>query len=233
MSFVLISLFSQSQSYKVISEKLNIRNGPGTQYEILHQLELGNEVRVLEKNSSGWWKIQYSNINGYVAGKNLKEENYDDWEKKSYKSGTTPDCENISPEYDYEIDNYLKIQVGYNTDVVVKLMQKSQTEDKCIRVVYINSGDTYYVKNIPEGLYYLKIAYGKDYRQTIVNKKCKIKFIKNPIYEMGDNLLDFNIVKTNEGISIPYFELSLDVITTTETGKEFKTGNISEDQFNN
>jgi putative component of toxin-antitoxin plasmid stabilization module len=229
----IISNFSFSQSYKVISEKLNIRNGQGTQFEILHQLEFGNEVRVLEKNASGWWKIQFLEIIGYVASKNLKEENYETWDKKSYASGTTPDCENISPEYDYKIDNYLKIQVGNNTDVVVKLMQKSQIEDKCIRVVYINSGETYDIKNIPEGLYYLKIAYGKDYRQTIVNKKCKFKFIKSPIYEKSNNILDFNKIKTSEGYEIPSYGLDLDVITTYVDGDVFNSGNISEEEFNN
>jgi hypothetical protein len=231
--FSIIISLGFSQNYKVNSEKLNIRSGPSTKFEILHQLTFGEEVLVVEKNQSGWWKIKYSNINGFVASKNLKEENYNDWEKKTYISGTTPDCENITPEYDYKIDNYLKIQVGGGTDVVVKLMQKSHTEAKCIRVVYINSGDTYYIKNIPEGLYYLKIAYGKDYRQSIVNNKCKIKFIQNPIYEKGSKVLDFYVKTDNNGISVPSFELKLDVITKSTKDENFNTGNISEEEFNN
>lgn len=231
--FSIIISLGFSQNYKVNSEKLNIRSGPSTKFEILHQLTFGDEVLVVEKNPSGWWKIKYSNLNGYVAGKNLKEENYNDWEKKTYISGTKPDCENITPEYDLDIDNYLKIEVGTNTDVVVKLMKKSTIDDKCIRVVYINAGDTYFVKNIPQGLYYLKIAYGKDYRQNIVNNKCKIKFIQNPIYEKGTNLLDFNFLTDDNGISVPSFELKLDVTTMTAKDENFNTGNISVEEFNN
>jgi hypothetical protein len=63
----------------------------------------------------------------------LKRSEYADWEKKNYSSGSTPDCENITPEYDNELENYLQIQVGNNTDVVVKMMRKSIYGDRCIR----------------------------------------------------------------------------------------------------
>lgn len=227
-----INAYTQTETYAVKIEVLNIRSGPGMNYKIVGQLHKGELVEVLEKNESGWWSIQYSNGTYYVFGSNLKRSEYADWDSKNYSSGSTPDCENISPEYNNELDNYLKIQVGTKTDVVVKLMRQSPYEDKCIRVVYINGGDTYYLRHIPEGIYYLKIAYGKDYRQGIVDNKCYIKFIRNALYERGTETMDFNIIKTAQQVSIPYFELFLDVVTTTDANR-FETGNISEAEFNN
>jgi len=232
--FLLIcsNIFSQTETYTVTSGILNIRNGQGTQYSILHQLSAGDQVEVIEKNQSGWWQVQFSEFKGYVFAKYLKRDEYADWEKRSYASGTTPDCENVSPEYDKDLDNHLKIQVGSNTDVVVKMMRKTSYGDRCIRVVYVNSGDIYYMRNIPEGIYYLKIAYGKDYRQSIVDGKCYIKFIKSAQYEKGSETMDFTVIKTEQRTSVPYFELFLDVVTTTNANK-FQTGNISEAEFNN
>jgi fermentation-respiration switch protein FrsA (DUF1100 family) len=55
------------------------------------------------------------------------------------------------------------------------------------------------MKNIPEGYYYLKIAYGKDYRKGIVNNQCQIQFTKDAVYEKGTETLDFNKVKKPNG----------------------------------
>lgn len=44
--------------------------------------------------------------------------------------------------------------------------------------------------------------------------------------------MDFNVVNTARGTSIPYFELFLDIISTTNENK-FRTGDISEAEFNN
>lgn len=228
---VYFNVYSQAEKYTA-TDNLNVRSGPGTQFEVIHKLMKGEEVEVIKKNESGWYQIKLSNISGYVSEKYLKPDLYAEWQKKTYVSGSTPDCENVSPEYDYKIDNHLKIQVGSNTDVVVKMMRKTISGDKCIRVVYINARDTYFMKNIPEGDYYLKIAYGKDYRQSVVDGKCFIKFVKNAQYEKGNEIMDFNVLKTARGTSIPYFELFLDMISTTSENN-FKTGDISEAEFNN
>lgn len=223
---------AQSEKYTVVSNLLNVRSGPGTEFKVEYRLPLETEVEVLQKSKSGWWLIEFSGLKGYVFAKYLKPDKYADWEKKTYNSGSTPDCENVIPEYDYDLENHLKVEVGSHTDVVIKMMRKTSFGDKCIRVVYVNTGDTYYMKNIPEGLYYLKIAYGKDYRQGVVDGKCYIKFVDNAIYEKGKDILDFNVIRTSRGTKVPYFELFLDVVTTTNAN-QFKTGNISEAEFNN
>ncbi len=230
-----------NEQYLVNSQTLNMRSGPGKEYTIITTLSMGDAVTIIEKNDDGWWHVEYYGTQGYVFSSLLKIDPYSDWEKKNYQTGVTPECENVTPKYDYELDNYLRINVGSGTDVVVKLMKIGYYEDECIRIVYVRSGDTYEIKNIPEGRYYLKIAYGKDYREKIVDNICYVKFMKNAQYEKGSEILDFNKIKQpNERIgnsiyenwSVPSFELSLDVIVTKGTKSTFKSNDISEAEFN-
>jgi hypothetical protein len=120
-------------------------------------------------------------------------------------------------------------------------MKKNYYEDECIRIVYVRSKDTYEIRNIPEGRYYLKIAYGKDYRQKVVDNQCYVKFMQNAQYEKGVEVLDFNKIKQPdkkigneiyENWNVPSFELSLDVIVTKGTKSTFKSNDISEAEFN-
>ena len=165
-------------------------------------------------------------------------EKYSDWDSKNYETGSNPGCYNFTPRYNKSLNNRLEISVGYKTDVVVKLINIATK--KCIRYVYIRGGDIFKIKNIPEGSYFLKIAYGKDWRQKVINGKCKGKFILNPIYEKGDEILDFKKIyegiKTDEKSSyrsyqVSSYSLKLDVITT-DVSQQFQTSGISEDEFN-
>jgi hypothetical protein len=152
------------------------------------------------------------------------------WEEKGMENGLMPSCYNFKPKNDKSIDNNLEINVGGGTDVVVKLMNLKSK--KCIRYVFINSGSTYQIRNIPQGVYYLKIAYGKEWLSKIENNQCVGKFIRNPMYEKGEDILDFTIQKTNGGYSIPSFRLSLDVVSSN-LSNSFSSHNISETDFNN
>lgn len=152
------------------------------------------------------------------------------WEEKGMENGLMPSCYNFKPKSDKSIDNNLEINVGGGTDVVVKLMNIKS--EKCIRYVFINSGSSYQIRNIPQGVYYLKIAYGKEWLSKIENNQCLGKFIRNPMYEKGEDIMDFTIQKTYEGYSIPSFRLSLDVISSN-LSNSFSSHNISETDFNN
>jgi hypothetical protein len=151
----------------------------------------------------------------------------DGWNDKKITNGVLPNCYNFSPKYS-NIDNSLNIIVGGGTDVAIKLMNLENNE--CIRYVFVHSGTSYKIKKIPEGVYYLKIAYGKDWLSRIVEGRCVGKFIRNPNYEKGDDLFDFNLTKTNEGISIPSYQLHLDVKTSNSS--TFESSSISESEFN-
>jgi curved DNA-binding protein CbpA len=150
------------------------------------------------------------------------------WEETQINNGQFPSCYNFTPKKS-NIDNYLEVQVGGGTDVAIKLMNLET--DKCIRYVFINSGTTYRIRNIPEGTYYLKIAYGKEWFSKVENGQCVGKFIRNAMYEKGEDIMDFNLKHASDSYKIPSFQLKLDVIAST-TMNSFNAQNISENEFN-
>jgi len=226
-------LFAQSvEQYVVSSKTLNMRNGAGKDYEVISTLSQGDAVTVIDKSENGWWYVDFNGRQGYVFAQLLVKDQNIAWKKRQYESGESPECENINPQYDYKLDNYLKVNVGSHTDVVIKLMKKQYSGDICIRIIFIRSTESYYLKNIPEGTYYLKIAYGSDWRQKIVDQQCYGKFMKNAQYEIGKDIIDFRVIHNNDGDRIPCFELSLDIIVSDRKESTFKSSDISEAEFN-
>ena len=152
------------------------------------------------------------------------------WEETQVKNGQLSSCYNVAPKKG-EIDNYLEVHVGGGTDVVIKMMNIETS--KCVRYVFVNSGTTYRIKNIPEGLYYLKIAYGKEWLSKTENGKCVGKFIRNPIYEKGTDILNYKVRPMGEEgeYDVPSYRLDLDVVSTDFTNS-FTSHHISENDFN-
>jgi len=235
--FFIISLFSfqfnlslaQSSDYIVDTQTLSLRVKPGKGHEVVHIINGGESVIVLKKLKSGWWQVRHRDAVGYVMGSYLSTSDasrYKGWGTTSLKSGDKPDCFKFSPVYNKEIDNNLKITVGPNTDVVIKLMKKRTNE--CIRYVYIRSRDVVYIRNIPQGVYYLKVAYGRDWRQKVIDGKCFCKFMQNAQFEKSKETFDFRIVMTDDDYQIPSYEISLDVIN----GRTPWSNRISEKEFN-
>jgi hypothetical protein len=150
------------------------------------------------------------------------------WQEQDIQNGQLPSCYNFKPQKG-SVNNYLEVYVGSGTDVSIKIMNLNT--DKCIRYVFINSGSTYTINNIPEGRYYLKIAYGKNWLSKVESGQCIGKFIKNPMYEKGEDIMDFNIQHSADGYSIPSFKLQLDVVSSG-ISNSFSSQNISENEFN-
>jgi curved DNA-binding protein CbpA len=176
------------------------------------------------------------NGNLYQSEK-TKMEDYADWDEGGYSTGNTPGCYSFKPKYDLSLDNELTISVGYNSSVAIKLINSHN--GKCIRYVYISAGENYPMRNIPEGRYYTKIAYGKEWKEKYSNGKCKAKFTVNNIYKKGTKILDFFKIPTGtkqEGdkeyqtYDLPSFKLSLDVIVDNNSDK-FQSNEIDEDDF--
>jgi hypothetical protein len=151
------------------------------------------------------------------------------WVSEEPMNGNMSDCYNYRKKFG-NIDNYLTINVGGNTNVVVKLMDNST--DLCIRYVYVNQSSSYTIRKIPEGIYYLKIAYGFNWMTQTDEGNCIGKFTKSALYEKGTDLLDYNVIETVDGTSIPSYEISLDV-HASNIQNEFNSTNISENEFNN
>ncbi len=251
-TFTLLVIFLSShtaqaqESYVVKGNSVNIRETPNSAGKVLGRISGGEVVSVTNSSNSEWWLISYYGTEGYISSKYLirleESGKYKGYEKVSANTGDSPNCENIKPKYDDSLDNQLLIHAGNNEDVVVKVMNYST----CIRVVYIHAGDSYAIKNIPEGIYYLKIAYGKDYRQyTTADGNCNIEFVSDAVYEIGSDKLDYyreSKPDTYEGNyvvhhwSLPSFELSLDVNFSkggSGGGSHFHSNKTSKKEFNN
>lgn len=153
----------------------------------------------------------------------------DGWEAYNLKNGLMPDCYNFVPKQDKSMDNYLELIVGGGTDVAVKLLNNEN--DKCIRYVFVNRNSSYKIQNIPEGKYYLKIAYGKDWMSKAEDNKCIGKFLRHPEYEIGVDVLDFNLIHQGNSYSVPYYILSLDIVAS-DLLNSFNSQEISESEFN-
>lgn len=228
--FISIAAYSQ-QPAVVTSLKLNVRSGPSKDSSIVAVLLKNDTVSVLEHTANGFCKISFKDTVGFVSQHYLMVDEFLFWQKKKYSNGEAPTCENIKTEFDQKINNYLKVNVGRSTDVVLKLMKIVDSLNVvCIRKVYINGGSTFTVKNIPEGFYYLKIAYGKDWRETIIDLQCYGTFAKNPLYKKGDDILDYNREFRTNGYSIPSYELWLDVVSSAKNN--FSSKQISAAEFN-
>ena len=98
--------------------------------------------------------------------------------KYSYPAnGNIIDCHKVHPQYDYKIDNELEITVGNNANAAIKMI--NETTQKCIRYVYIGKNSAYKIKNIPQGRYYLKIAYGDEWGRKEEESPCANRFVTN------------------------------------------------------
>jgi hypothetical protein len=239
--------YSQEISYVITSQSANLRSQPNTKSKIIGTLTFGEIVggAILEENTE-WIFVTYYGNEGYINTRLLKplddHEQYKKWSKINAKTGDAYNCENIQPEFDTQIDNSLNIRCGFESDVIVKLMNLN---DVCVRISYIRSGESYSMKNIPLGTYYLKTAYGRDYRQSVENDQCVVKFLRNPIYNKADQLLKFSKNykgKTIEGnkeithyeFSYYNLELNLNMKTSLMFNKDkLLTSKISEKEFNN
>lgn len=187
---------------------------------------------VKEANTSYGGSSNASSPRTAAAPTNVtREDNYSSWTKKTYKNGATPKSFNFKGKYEYKLDNYLKIEVGKNTDVVFKLVKQGKTasDDQTVRIVFINTNQTQYIRNIPEGEYYWVIAYGKDWRENGPNNGT---FTKNALYEKGGDILNFFTTKTSDGINVPSYSLSLDLLPNGSLQQGGGTDNISPDAFN-
>lgn len=149
------------------------------------------------------------------------------WMYRDMKTGDVPFCFLGKSEFDYKLDNFLKVYVGGSYDIALKLCRVF--DDKCIRYVYIKSGSSYYINNIPQAQYYLKIAYGKGWAIFDSEIFCAEKFIDYSNYQKGDETLDFRLIKTERGYQVPSYELKLDV--RKGSGNEYQQSEISEEEF--
>ena len=148
-------------------------------------------------------------------------------------NGNITGCINIRPLYDQSMENKLIISCGSNANVAVKLID--YLTDKTIRYVYINKNTTFTLTKIPEGKYYLKIAYGEKWGVAEGESNCKGRFTENSLCKKGTEILDYNLIHFSDGsYQVPSFSLSLNVIfVKDDNSNKFDTDKISENDFYN
>lgn len=152
-----------------------------------------------------------------------------DWELMNLYSGENIECMCDLPTSILLPDNFLEIEVGHNTDVIIKIVQK--TTNNCFRAIYIKGGNTEKISRIPLGIYYLKIAYGKKLVKKYNAFPCFIRFSLHPFYERGKDELNFELVQVENGFMLTSYKLYLDVISE-EIVNSFDSRPIDEKEFN-
>ena len=140
-------------------------------------------------------------------------------------SGELPRTYGVTPRYGQQ-DNYFDIRIGSGCDVAIKIMDIQN--NSCIRYCIVPENTTITINQIPQGKYYLKLAYGKDWMEqdqpdgTILGK-----FTKNTIYEKSVDVFDFG--KKNSQSFVNY-TLEINVINSS-LEQNFTTTEISESEF--
>jgi hypothetical protein len=86
--------------------------------------------------------------------------------------------------------------------------------------------------NIPTGKYYLKLAFGKDYRQYNSGGNCNVKFTKDAVYEKGSDVLEFEKIIEGDYISYSTYEIQLGT-SKSSVDSQLNTNVIDEKSFNN
>ena len=123
-------------------------------------------------------------------------------------------------------DNYFDIQIGNGCDVAVKIVDA--VTDKCIRYVFVSENTMENIQMIPQGKYYLKLAYGKDWMEyDNGDGTLSGKFTSNVSYDRSVDVFDFG--KKNSSNIVSYL-LQINVVNS-ELQNNFGTVEISEEDF--
>lgn len=130
----------------------------------------------------------------------------------------------VKPIYGIQ-DNYFDITMGRGYSVAVKIVD-AQT-NKCIRYAVVPENSTTTVTQIPQGRYYLKLAYGKDWMELQTDSMIIGKFTRNAFYERSRQVYDFG--KKNSLQEINY-DLRINVREAAGMNN-FETAPISEEEF--
>ena len=98
------------------------------------------------------------------------------WDNEILYDGSAVSCFS-NYKHDYSLDNYLTINIGSYADAYIKLIDYSTGQD--VRQVYISSKTRFSIRNIPQGKYYLKIAFGHNAQSDYY---CNFRFKYKPYY---------------------------------------------------
>ena len=122
-------------------------------------------------------------------------------------------------------DNYFDIAIGSGCNVAVKIMDLRT--DKCIRYVYVAENTTTTVQEIPQGIYYLKLAYGYDWMELETEEGKQGKFTRNVSYERSQDTFDFGIKNSRQEVN---YRLEINIVDS-QLENNFLSTPIDEEEF--
>ena len=64
---MLLGTTAFAESATVVGSAVNLRSGPGTNYQVLDTLTAGTVVEVTDRSNSGWYAVNYRGQNGYMS----------------------------------------------------------------------------------------------------------------------------------------------------------------------
>lgn len=130
----------------------------------------------------------------------------------------------IKPIYGIQ-DNYFDIAIGSGCNVAVKIMDLRT--DRCIRYVYVAENTTTTVQEIPQGIYYLKLAYGYDWMELVTDNGKQGKFTRNVSYERSQDTFDFGVKNSRDEFN---YRLEINVVDS-QLEYNFLATPIDEEEF--
>ncbi|MGA9226994.1 MAG: SH3 domain-containing protein [Mesobacillus sp.] len=68
-------VYTPSVVFKVTATNLNVRTGPGTQYQKIGSVVQGTVLNVIHKESNGWMRISFNGKTAYVSGQYVSSSN--------------------------------------------------------------------------------------------------------------------------------------------------------------
>ncbi len=146
------------------------------------------------------------------------------WTSVSHENGELGKEFGIDNKYGLQ-DNYFDITIGKGFNVAIKIMDSES--GKCIRYIYVSEVSTATINDIPQGKYYLKLAYGNNWMELQTDSITIGKFTKDNLYERSKDVYDFG--KKNS-TSIVNYQLKINV-TENGTMNNFETIPITEKDF--
>lgn len=148
------------------------------------------------------------------------------WEFYNPDGGQFEESMGVKPIYGLQ-DNYFDIAVGQGFSVTIKIV--SLEEHKCIRYVFVPEGQTVTVNEIPQGKYYLKLAYGNDWMIKNEGNHTLGRFSKNAFYAKSTNIFDFGMKNSTRIVN---YKLEINVVNGSAKNN-FQTVVINETEFEN
>jgi len=130
----------------------------------------------------------------------------------------------VKPVYGLQ-DNYFDITMGEGGNVAIKIVDVAT--NKCVRYAIVKEKSTTTISQIPQGQYYLKLAYGQDWMELATDSITIGKFTKNAFYEKSRDYYDFGKKNSQEQVN---YELRINVKDATGLNN-FETTPISEEDF--